>query len=280
MPSATSPASSRALARAALVAALSDADLEVSLRSRAAARREEAEALSVLGASVAAARDELTRLQVISASSEVAESALQRLGRAVLDAGVSIGPVRQRRQDVEGLQTLEAELAALKAERGLVGRARTKARRVRLAGKIADRQREEAGADAALGRTLVAEGWLEAARSPDADDAIDAVLAALPPEASELAALRRRLQGELSLATLPTALDLRPLLSRTRASESAAREAAEGAETEAIEAAIARRSALPPAIGALVDALQLARAAEHEEQRGALEAQLAAIEGS
>ena len=272
------PASSRAAARASFFEALAGVGLEGPLRARATQHRDEAEALSALGVVVSEGRDELTRLQAITSAARVADSALQRLGRATLDAGLDIAPVQHRRDEATGLRTLEAELRSLQADRGFVARARTKGRRIRLAGKIEALQRREAGADLALGRQLVDEGWLEAARAPSTADAVDAVQAGLPAEASALAALRSRLRDELGLPTLPTALDLRPLLSRTRASEGAAREAAEGAETEAIEAVLARRHSLSPDLQALADALIAARADEHEGQRKALEAQLAAIE--
>jgi hypothetical protein len=252
------PATSRAVARAAFLDALAAAGLEPELRARAVERRAEAERLAARGARVAEARDELARRQALAAEAALPSASTAALGRAVLRAGIDVLPAREAHQAARERADLERELAGLAADRGLVARARTKPRRLRIAARI-DALRADC-------------------RHPDTDAALDAVRAALPPDVAALGALRAALQLELELAAPPTALDLRPLLSRTRAEEGAAREAADGAETEAIEAALARRGSLPAPLRAAADALLAARAAEHEAQRQALEAQLAAIE--
>jgi hypothetical protein len=272
------PATSRAVARAAFLDALAAAGLEPELRARAVERRAEAERLAARGARVAEARDELARRQALAAEAALPSASTAALGRAVLRAGIDVLPAREAHQAARERADLERELAGLAADRGLVARARTKPRRLRIAARIDALRAGQGALEAALGRTLVAGGWLDDCRHPDTDAALDAVRAALPPDVAALGALRAALQLELELAAPPTALDLRPLLSRTRAEEGAAREAADGAETEAIEAALARRGSLPAPLRAAADALLAARAAEHEAQRQALEAQLAAIE--
>lgn len=270
-----STASLRAAARATFLTALAEAGLQGELRERARAHRAEGDRLEAYGAAVKAGRDALSEAQEAAATARVNAGLLEALGAAVVaDASVGGAVVEAARGEAAKRTAAERELAELTGRRGLLGRARTKARRVQLERELAGR-----AGPAELGRRLVSEGRLDEVRSEATAAAVDAVLAVLPDGVGGLGALRVRLQEELALAAAPTALDLRPLLSRTRASEGAAREAAEGAETEAIEAALADRAALTAELVVLADALVAARGAEHESQRVQLEAQLAAVDG-
>ncbi len=271
-------AAARALARSAFLTALTEEGLEPDLRAQALHSRAEGQRLAALGARVAAARDELSRLQAQLAATTLADAVLGALGRAARTGDDDLPPIRACRADRQRHAELADELERLRADRSLVARARTKIRRRRLQAELDASQAGEAAADRALGRLLVDEGWLGALRSPEAKAALAPVQSALPPGVEGIGALRAELKVELGLAEWPTALDLRPLLSRTRAEEGAAREAADGAETEAIEAVLSRRDTLSPALQRAADALLTARRAEHEGQRQALEAQLIAIE--
>jgi hypothetical protein len=274
MPTATS----RANARRALLDAMAAAGLQSERLAAAIENRSEADRLQRYGAEVEATRKHLAALQESASQAQVPEAALLELARVTLATPLDLPPLADRRRGREGIETLQAELRTLSSDRGLVARARTKARRLRLERTIADLTRQQADADALLGRRLVDEGWLDAVRTPTTEAAVDAIVARLSGEALELPAARAAAQTELALERLPTALDLRPLLSRTRAEEGAAREAGDGVETEAIEAVLTSADPMPEAVSDAISTLRAARSAEHEEQRVSLEAQLAAID--